>query len=207
MPHWNQLKAIIYLLSWHLRHQTNHSVLVLLSLCLFSPSLLSCLFDSAKFRAVTLSEGFWQRNTVVEDSTALQIPCCQNPGRTASRSLHMTCLVAEPVVLVRFVYSVLLLPGISHSCVTFSAESAASVQRCYFSVELENISEVHLIPLFFTVYSFYIEICSHLWNTAAHTWKFAKSRNYTTRLQHVLMKGRIFYGLQCIILHVWWQYK
>lgn len=81
-----------------------YTYFLLLLLCLFSsspsPFLLSCLFDSAKFRAVTLSEGFWQRSTVMEDWLPLHIPCCENPGRTASRSLQMTCAVAEPVVLV-----------------------------------------------------------------------------------------------------------
>lgn len=55
------------------------TLLLLLSLCLFSPSLLSCPFDFAKFRAVTLSEGFWQRSAIVEDSTAPQSPLLPEP--------------------------------------------------------------------------------------------------------------------------------
>lgn len=91
---------------YHNRFATSWTVLCLLSVTftLFSsspsPFLLSCLFDSAKFRAVTLSEGFWQRSTVVEDWLPLHIPCCENPGRAALRSLRMTCAVAEPVAIV-----------------------------------------------------------------------------------------------------------
>lgn len=71
-----------------------------------SSSLLSCLFDFAKFRAVTLSEGFWQHSAFVEDSTG---PCYPPAAGTlatkAQRSSHMTCPLAESARLVRLVRS------------------------------------------------------------------------------------------------------
>lgn len=57
----------------------------------------------------------------------------------------MTRVVAEPLVLV------LLMLLCCRACVSLSPVltfPAASVQTCYFSVGLESVSEVHLIPMF-----------------------------------------------------------
>lgn len=160
MSHRNPLKIIICIkIAWV---TTTRSLpdqpfyILLLSLCLFSPSFLSCWFDSAKFRAVTLSEGFWQRSTVVEDRLPLQVPCCENPGHTASRSLQMTCLVAEPVVHAHLCLLCCCCPRISHSCLTLLCRESCKCTANVISVLGENISEIHLIPLFSFVYSWHI---------------------------------------------------
>lgn len=68
--------------------------------CLFSPRCYStypffhfCLFDSAKFRAVTLNGGFLAALCCYGGPTAPHIPCCRNPGSSALRSLQMTCVL------------------------------------------------------------------------------------------------------------------
>lgn len=136
MSHRNQLKIIICIkivtTTRSLPDQPFY--ILLLSLCLFSPSFLSCWFDSAKFRAVTLSEGFWQRSTVVEDRLPLQVPCCENPGHTASRSLQMTCLVAEPVVHAHLCLLCCCCPCISHFCLTLLCRKSCKCTTDVISV-------------------------------------------------------------------------
>lgn len=57
---------------------------------------------------MTLSEGFWQHRDIVD--CPADSPADETLAAKALRSPHTTCLVAEFVVLVRIVCSVLLQP-------------------------------------------------------------------------------------------------
>lgn len=121
------------------------------SLCLFSPTFFSCRFDSSKFRAVTLREGFWQHCVVMEDRLPLADPLLREPW---PRSLE---IAADDLRCC----SACCLCALCCASLVSARPSLLRVLQVYADVisvlGSENISEVHLIPLFFPLSLFLVK--------------------------------------------------